>query len=678
MRIERTAASHADFSLIGDGLPIDFAGSGVELRAFLRTADVQGDTELFLREDDDDTAVQFANIEDAKLHGTTEWTEYSVKLPLDRTAKQLAWGVVLSGSGTAWVDDLQLLVDGKPIWDAPSGVRDAPPSLDRDLDGTGIAVASLSPLQIDNLVALGKVWGFLKYHHPKVTAGKLAWDAELVRVLPATLAAPDRATANAALVRWIDELGPLAPCAPCASLDEHDVAVRPDLAWLDDPALGAELSARLHAVYAARVPRQQHYVALAPGVRNPVFRNEPASAAAKLPDAGVQLLALFRLWSTVEYWAPDRMLADPWGDQLAQLVPSVMLASTANDFKLAMIDAISRLHDTHANLWSSLDVRPPVGECDVPIDVRFIGARPVVATADPDRQLAAGDVITSLDGAPIADLVARWRPHYAASNEAAQLRDLGRSLLRGACGPVAIGVDRGGARLQRTLARVANAPPKAHAHDRAGPTFQRLAPDVAYLKLSTIKVADIPHYIEQAAGTTGLIVDIRNYPGEFVVYALGSLLVDRSTPFVRFTTGDLSTPGAFHWAAEAIQLDPDAPHYGGKVAVLVDEMTQSQAEFTAMALRAGPHTVIVGSTTAGADGNVSELALPGGLTMMLSGIGVFYPDKRPTQRIGIVPDVVVTPTIAGLRAGRDEVLDAGIRAIRSPAKAAAKARQSAP
>jgi C-terminal processing protease CtpA/Prc len=48
---------------------------------------------------------------------------------------------------------------------------------------------------------------------------------------------------------------------------------------------------------------------------------------------------------------------------------------------------------------------------------------------------------------------------------------------------------------------------------------------------------------------------------------------------------------------------------------------------------------------------------------MISGIGVFYPDKTPTQRVGIIPDVVVTPTVAGVREGRDEVLEAAIRQI---------------
>lgn len=69
---------------------------------------------------------------------------------------------------------------------------------------------------------------------------------------------------------------------------------------------------------------------------------------------------------------------------------------------------------------------------------------------------------------------------------------------------------------------------------------------------------------------------------------------------------------------------------------------------------------MVGSTTAGADGNVSRILLPGDVEGIISGIGVFYPDGAPTQRVGIIPDVVVRPTIDGTRAGRDEVLEAGV------------------
>jgi hypothetical protein len=99
------------------------------------------------------------------------------------------------------------------------------------------------------------------------------------------------------------------------------------------------------------------------------------------------------------------------------------------------------------------------------------------------------------------------------------------------------------------------------------------------------------------------------------------------------------------------------------IVILVDEVSQSQAEYTTMAFRVAPGARVVGSTTAGADGNVSAIPLPGGLRSMISGLGVFYPDKKPTQRVGIVPDIEARPTIAGIRAGRDEALEAGLREI---------------
>jgi C-terminal processing protease CtpA/Prc len=82
-----------------------------------------------------------------------------------------------------------------------------------------------------------------------------------------------------------------------------------------------------------------------------------------------------------------------------------------------------------------------------------------------------------------------------------------------------------------------------------------------------------------------------------------------------------------------------------------------------MAYRVSPGAVVVGSTTAAADGNVSEIYLPGNLRTMISGIGVYYPDGRETQRIGIVPDIEVKPTIEGIRNGRDELLEKAIEVV---------------
>lgn len=82
-----------------------------------------------------------------------------------------------------------------------------------------------------------------------------------------------------------------------------------------------------------------------------------------------------------------------------------------------------------------------------------------------------------------------------------------------------------------------------------------------------------------------------------------------------------------------------------------------------MALRLAPHATVIGSTTAGADGNVSQFYLPGGISTLISGIGIYYPDGRETQRIGIIPDIVVKPTIRGITEGKDEPREKAIEIV---------------
>ena len=79
--------------------------------------------------------------------------------------------------------------------------------------------------------------------------------------------------------------------------------------------------------------------------------------------------------------------------------------------------------------------------------------------------------------------------------------------------------------------------------------------------------------------------------------------------------------------------------------------------------RVHPNATVIGSTTAGADGNVSSFYLPGGISSMISGIGVYYPNEKETQRIGIVPDVEIKPTIKAIKKGEDELLQKAIEII---------------
>jgi len=84
-----------------------------------------------------------------------------------------------------------------------------------------------------------------------------------------------------------------------------------------------------------------------------------------------------------------------------------------------------------------------------------------------------------------------------------------------------------------------------------------------------------------------------------------------------------------------------------------------------MAYRQFPGSVVIGSTTAGADGNVSDIFLPGNVMTMISGLGIYYPDKSETQRVGIVPDIEVHPTIRGIMEGRDELIEKAVEIIQA-------------
>jgi C-terminal processing protease CtpA/Prc len=671
-RIERSSESPGAFSALSKTLPIDFSGRFIALRGFLRTEAVTGMAGLWLREDGEGGVLQFDNMSQKNIRGTTEWTEYEINLPLAPNARKLHFGALATGNGKVWVDDLELLVDGKPVTEAPRIERETTVH-ETDTEfalGSGVEIENLSPLQTENLVNLCKVWGFLKYHHPRITAGELNWDFELFRILPRLLEAGDRPSANARMLEWAMALGE--PVDSGASLSEG-LHLLPDLDWIHDrDTLGDGLCGYLETVHENRsTSTNQYYVSLQPGVDNPDFSNEKAYRDLSRPDAGYRILAVFRYWNIIRYWFPYRdVIGEDWNRVLAEFLPRIVAADAPDDYKLEFLALIARVNDTHANLWGSLEVRPPRGNGQLPVRVRFVEEKAVItgflhAEKGPASGLEIGDIIVSLDGEKVDSLVEAWSPYYAASNGPTRYRDIGRSLTTGDEGVCRVGIERAGQSLEIEARRYPIKELDLRTgvyHDLPGDTFRLLSDDVAYLKISSAESIKAEEYVERARETKGFIIDLRNYPSDSMVFSLGQHLVREETPFARFTAGDLSNPGAFRWT-EPLSLRPKPPYYEGKVVILVDEISQSSAEYTSMAYRARPGAVVIGSTTAGADGNATHIHLPGKLHTIISGIGVFYPDKAPTQRIGIVPDIEVKPTIVGIREGRDEVLEEALRAV---------------
>jgi hypothetical protein len=131
VRMERNAQSSGGFSVIGRTIPWEFSGKSIEIRGFLRTENVSDYAGLWMRQDNGTEMLSLENMASQQLKGTHDWAEYKITLPIQTEMKSLVFGFLMAGTGKAWADDLQILVDGRPLWEIG---KTATPStfLDRD------------------------------------------------------------------------------------------------------------------------------------------------------------------------------------------------------------------------------------------------------------------------------------------------------------------------------------------------------------------------------------------------------------------------------------------------------------------------------------------------------------------------------------------------------------------
>ena len=190
--------------------------------------------------------------------------------------------------------------------------------------------------------------------------------------------------------------------------------------------------------------------------------------------------------------------------------------------------------------------------------------------------------------------------------------------------------------------------------------------NIGFVNMKILEKEDVNKMYEELKNTKTIIFDIRNYP-KGTAKSIMNLLSNKPNQFCDIIKPDLSYPGKFQYEDSKNFIlgnkENNSP-YQGKIIILVNETTQSHAEFSTMILQTFPNSKVIGSQTSGADGNVSKFNLAGKPTVF-TGLGVFYPDGKETQRIGIVPDIEVKPTVKGLQENRDEVLERALEYIKN-------------
>lgn len=383
------------------------------------------------------------------------------------------------------------------------------------------------------------------------------------------------------------------------------------------------------------------------------------------PDAGYRMLTLYRYWNIIQYYFPYKhLIEEDWKSVLEEFIPKFVNSKNQTEYTLTVLELISRVHDTHANIWGNSDILKNFrGVNYAPVELTFIENKPIVTGYYDDQLgketgLEVGDIILSLNNKRVEDIVKANLKLTPASNYPTQLRNIARNLLRTNDSIINIQFKRNGIKNSKTIKSYSSDKINIYKKFQKQDTcFKLLEQNVGYLYLGTIKEKYLPSIFRDIEKTDGLIIDLRCYPSEFVVFSLGNYLMPRAKEFVKFSVGNIINPGFFTITPPLKVGKISNDYYKGKIVILINENTQSQAEYTTMAFRVAPNVSVIGSTTAGSDGNVSQFYLPGGISTMISGIGVYYPNGKETQRIGIVPDLEIKPTIAGIKDGRDEVLE---------------------
>lgn len=531
---------------------------------------------------------------------------------------------------------------------------------------------ALTARQADHVAALGQVWGLLKYHHPAVAAGQRDWDAEFRRQLPRVLACRSVAERSRLLSAWVSSLGPVPPCATCAAPPKGEVRLAPNLRWAENKhRFSADLRRQLAYIQANRYQGPLYYVGQQGS--STLFLHEEAYADQPCPPADLRLLGLCRYWNMYQYYYPySYVWQEDWTQVLLDMLPRFAAANTALSYRHAAAALFTRVHDGHARYYP-LDplLEAERGNYLVAADVQFIDQQAVVTHVRQDglvpaSPLAVGDVIQRVAGTSVAKLVRQRLPETPGSNLSAQLNTIAGNLLYADTPQLVMQVERAGQPLSLAVPaeRVGTVP--AEKPTAADSTYRFLTPDVGYLDMARLSRQQVPVAMRAFAHTKGIVVDQRNYPAPILYELAPYFALPRPVPFASSTERDKSYPGRFLWQpADSVKASGLAA-YPGRVVVLVNEKSRSMAEFTAMALRATPNCLLLGSQTAGADGNATKIVLPGGLNTLLTSIGIHYPDRGETQQVGLRLDVTLRPTVAGIRAGRDELRDRAVELIQRP------------
>ncbi|HMY21932.1 MAG TPA: S41 family peptidase, partial [Polyangium sp.] len=192
-----------------------------------------------------------------------------------------------------------------------------------------------------------------------------------------------------------------------------------------------------------------------------------------------------------------------------------------------------------------------------------------------------------------------------------------------------------------------------------------------YINLTSEVLFDINDFniaLTEAAAADGLVLDMRGFPG-VDLSEVASRVIGDSWSGAIFRVAMHTGPDDVSIDEYADTFDPlEMPSYGGPIVLLVGNGSLSAAEHFSMALVDAKRVTVVGRSTAGTDGNITGIQLPGQFAISFTGMDVRHADAQKSvfHGVGIVPDIEVELTAAAFRDGIDPELEAAVTHLLTP------------
>ncbi len=383
------------------------------------------------------------------------------------------------------------------------------------------------------------------------------------------------------------------------------------------------------------------------------------------------MLAAAHIYATVhtDFGLWDRIPEVKLDDVFHQYLVQAIATDRRYDFDLATLALIGRLRSGHTwfdDAWLEREYGAPLG-----FTARVIGQQWVVSRSG-IRGLQAGDVIQTIDGRTMDAFYETHRPFISGSNERETRDGLfqapylfpQRFTLHLSDGRD-VGVDRS----QRLTEPVAQVESRWIVKDQ-----------VRYIRLPSFGDASVGVWardqVNQFRHAAALIIDVRGNlggmagPTSEVQAALLGTTRARWRERTPARIGRLEADGAeqselsYERAPpiQRFQAAPDSAFYTGRVVILMDGECTSSCEDFVMPFKGHPRATLVGDTTAGTFSQTVHSVF-GGMIVSIATTEVYFTDRSQFEGIGVAPDILVRPTIADLKEGRDPVLARAVEVI---------------